>query len=177
MLFPTLSSVQYVLTNFYFYVLIPNYIALSRTDLKGKTVALFDDEGHALCDGLVCNINPLDCVDNRTLGAEGVGDLILNSSDNVISRDWENTLHHWPLSLTKFEGHTLAKILLVHHNATREVQSNRHLLGKRQYNTARMCAPRPPGKKNWGATEEHARILSAGIVVPDIVARYSQGLS
>ena len=98
---------------------------------------------------------------NRTVGAGYVGVLILDPSDNVISRDWENTLHRWPLSLTKFEGHTLAEILLVHHNATREVQSNRRLLGKRQYNTARMCVPQPPGKKIWGATEEHARMLSA----------------
>ena len=63
MLFPTLSPVQYVLTNFYFYFQIPNYIGLSRTELKGRTVVLIDDEGHALCDGLVCNTNPLDCVD------------------------------------------------------------------------------------------------------------------
>ena len=161
MLSPTLSSVQYVLTNFYFYVEILDYIGLSRTDLKGKAVVLFDDEGHVLCNGLVCNTKSLDCVDNRILGAEDVGVIILNPSDNVILRDWENTLHCCPLSLTKFEGHTLAEILLVHHNATREVQSHRRLLGKRRYNTARMCAPRPHEKKIWSATEEHARMLSA----------------
>ena len=142
-------------------VQIPHYIGLSRTELKGKAVVLFDDEGHALCDGLICNTNPLDCVDNSILGAEDVGVIIMNPTDNVISRDWENTLHRWPLSLTKFEGHTLAEILLVHHNATRESQSHRRLLGKRQYNTANMCATRPAGKKIWGATEEHARMLSA----------------
>ena len=137
-------------------VQIPHYIGLSRTELKGKAVMLFDDEGHALCDGLICNTNPLDCVDNSILGAEDVGVFIMKPTGNVISLDWENTLHRWPLSLTKFEEHTLAEILLVHHNVTREVQSHRRLLGKRQYNTARLCPPRPLGKKIWGATEEHA---------------------
>ena len=128
--------------------------------MKGKAVTLFDDEDRPLCDGLICNTNPLDCVDNNILGDEDVGVIILNPTGNVISGDWENTLHRWPLSRTKFEGHTLAEILLVHHNATREDESRRRLLGKRQYNTARIIAPRPPGKRNWGATEEGARMLS-----------------
>jgi hypothetical protein len=109
--------------------------------LKGKAVTLFDDEDRALCDGLICNTNPLDCVDNNILGDEDVGVIILNATSNVISKDWENTLHRWPLSLTKFEGHTLAEILLVHHNATREDESRRRLLGKRRYNTVRIAAP------------------------------------
>ena len=41
-----------MLTYFDVDVQIPHYIGLSRTDLKGKAVVLFDDEGHALCDGL-----------------------------------------------------------------------------------------------------------------------------
>jgi hypothetical protein len=99
--------------------------------LKGKAVVLFDDEDRALCEGLICNTNPLDCVDNHILGDEDVGVIILNPTGIVISIDWENTLHRWPLSLTKFEGHTLAEILWVHHNATREDESRRRLLGKR----------------------------------------------
>ena len=161
---------------FYFHVQNPYYIGLSRMDLKGKAVVLFDDEGHALCDGLVCNTNPLDCVDNRILGAEDVGVIILNPTDNIISLDCENIPHRWPLSLTKFEGHTLAGILLVHHNATREVQSHRRLLEKRQYNTARMCAPRPPGKKIGKPLRSMCGCYQQWIVVPRIVARYSQGL-
>ena len=105
-------------------------------------VVLFDDHDRALCNGLICNTNPLDCVDNNILGIEDVGVIILNPTSNVISMNWENTLHCWPLSLTKFKGHTLAEILLVHHNVTREDESRRCLLGKRQYNTVRICAPR-----------------------------------
>ena len=150
-----------MLTYFDIDVQISHYIGMSRTELKGKAIVLFDYEGHALCDGLNCNTNPLDCVDNSILGAEDVGVIIMNPTNNVISRDWENTLHRWPLSLTKFERDTLAEILLVHHSATREVQSHRYLLGKRQYNIVRMCAPQPPRRKIWVAIKEHARMLSA----------------
>ena len=128
--------------------------------MKGKAVTLFDEEDRPLCDGLICNTNPLDCVDNNILGDEDVGVIILNPTGNVISRDWENTLHRWPLALTKFEGHTLAEILMAHHNATHEDTSRRRLLGKRRYNTARITAPRAPGKRIWGATEEGAQMLS-----------------
>ena len=139
---------------------IPLCMGLSRKALKGKAVVLFDDEDHALCDGLICNTNPVDCVDNNILGDEDVGVIILNPTGNVIPMDWENTLHRWPLSHTKYEGHTLAEILLVHHNATSEDAGRRRLLGKRRYNTVRVCAPRAPGKQIWGATEEGARMLS-----------------
>ena len=83
----------------------------------------------------------------------------MNPTDNAISRDWENTLHRWPLSLTKFEGHTLAEMLLVYHNVTFKDDSHRRLLGKSQYNTVRICAPQAPWKKNWEATSEHAWML------------------
>ena len=76
-----------MLTYFDFGFQISYYIGLSRTDLKGKAVVVFDDKGHALCDGLVCNTNPLDFVYNKILGADDVGVIILNPIDNVISRD------------------------------------------------------------------------------------------
>ena len=47
---------------------IPHFIGLSRTDLKGKAVVLYDDNGHALCEGLICNTKPMDWVDNNILG-------------------------------------------------------------------------------------------------------------
>ena len=76
MLSLTLSYVQYVLINLYFHVHITDYIGLLMTNLKGKTIVLFDDKGHALCDRLVCNTNLMDCVDNRILEAEDVGVII-----------------------------------------------------------------------------------------------------
>jgi len=131
---------------------------LSRKDFKGKAVIFFDVEDRALCDGLICNTNPLDCVDNNIFGDEDVGVIILNPTSSVILMDWRNTLHRWPLSLTKFKGHILAEILLVHHNATREDESRRRLLGKFRYNIVMICAPQAAGGKTWGATEEGARM-------------------
>ena len=53
------------------------------------------------------------------------------------------------------QNFTMHSFRLVHYNATREDGSHWRLLGKRQYNIVRICAPRALGKKNmrshWGA--------------------------
>ena len=46
------------------------------------------------------------------------------------------------------QNFTMHSFRLVHYNATREDGSHRRLLGKRQYNIVRICAPRALGKKN-----------------------------
>ena len=59
------------------------------------------------------NVDPMDCVEDKCLGVDNVGVLIMEPLEGMMDMGWMFSLRTWPISYVFHQRYTLAHHLLV----------------------------------------------------------------
>jgi hypothetical protein len=133
----------------------PNCSGLHRDDWVNKPVMLVNERGH---------VNPIDCVEDKCLGPDHVGVLIMEPIDGMMDMGAMFSLRAWPISRVFHDGCTLAHHILVSGHRLRaqtKMLEKRRKDGKRAYETSRISERRKPTKKSQILTNASIQQLSA----------------
>jgi hypothetical protein len=76
-------------------------------------VMLVNTTGQNVANFFCCNVNPMDCVEDKCLGIDNVGVLIMEPLEGMIDMEWVASLRIWPLNRVFHKRCTLAHHLLV----------------------------------------------------------------
>lgn len=117
----------------------PIRAGLPRVEWLNRSVSLISSEGVLVGSGIVRNCHASDCVDNRPLGTEDVGILVLESlRHDLLPADWKYSVRRWSSKNATSDGVSLYDLgrafeEQAHARATGELRGP-----KRQYNTSRV---------------------------------------
>jgi hypothetical protein len=96
------------------------------------------------CGKRICrNVNPMDCVEDKCLGEDNVGVLVMEPLQGMMDMGWVFSLRMWPLTCVYHQRYTLAHHLLVSTRRLRvqtTVLERRKKEGKRAYVTSRTTS-------------------------------------
>jgi hypothetical protein len=116
--------------------------------------------------GICCNINPMDCVEDKCLGINNVGVIIMEPLEGMMDMGRVFSLRMWPLDRVFSQRYTLAHHLLVSTRRLRVQNSaleRRKKKGKRAYVTTRTTSHTRPTKKSQILTNNSIHQLSASV--------------
>lgn len=74
---------------------------------------LVKEDGQNMTKGICCNVNPIECVEDKYLGKNHVGVLIMKPIEGMMDMGVMFSLRIWPLSRVFHNGCTIAHHLLV----------------------------------------------------------------
>ena len=141
-----------------------NCSGLQREDWVNIPVMLVNEDGQNMAKGICRNVNPIDCVEDKCLGNDHVGVLIMEPIEGMLDMGAMFALRAWPISRVFHGGCTLAHHLLV---STHRLRAKTKLLekrrrdGKRAYATSRTLEHTKPTKKSQILNNASIQQLSA----------------
>jgi hypothetical protein len=124
---------------------------LRREEWLNKPVMLVNATGQNVAKGICRNVNPMDCVEDKCLGEDNVGVLIMEPLQGMMDLGCVFSLRMWPLTCVYHQRYTLAHHLLVSTRRLRvqtTVLERRKKEGKRAYVTSRTTSQSRPTKKS-----------------------------
>ena len=114
-------------------------------------VMLVNASGQNVAKRICRNVDPTDCVEDKCIGADNVGVLIMEPLEGMMDMGWMFSLRTWPVTCVFHQRYTLAHHLLVS-NRRQHVQTTvlerRRKEGKRTYVTSRTTTQTRPTKKS-----------------------------
>ena len=124
---------------------------LKRDEWVNIPVLLVDEYGENVAKGICRNVNPMDCVQDKCLGVDNVGVLIMEPIEGMMDMGSMFALKMWPISRVFHARFTLAYHLLVStyrlRAQTRLIEKRRNE-GKRAYVSSRTTLHVKPTKKS-----------------------------
>lgn len=141
-----------------------NCSGLRREDWVNITVMLVDEDGHNMAKGICHNVNPIDCVEDKCLGTDHVGVLIMEPIEGMMDIGAMFALKAWPTDRVFHSGCTLQHHLLVSKHRLRaktKLLEKRRKDGKRAYGTTRTAEHAKPSKKSQILNNASIQQLSA----------------
>jgi hypothetical protein len=131
--------------------------------------------GQNVAKGICCNLNPMDCVEDKCLGIDNVGVLIMEPLEGMMDMGWMFSLRMWPLDRVYQQRYTLAHHLLVSIRRLRvqnTLQDKRKKEGKRAYVTTHTTPQNRPTKKLQILNNNSIHQLSASVCCDRECTRY-----
>ena len=153
---------------------------LSRASWVNLDVVLHNDNGVAVAEGICRNTNPQDCVDEKHLGPDDVGVVILESLvHSEVDPTHRFSLRRWPLRNVTIDGVSLLDHERQHMQNQKEILAHtRPRKGLRKYDTlARSTPTANEPKRQRFLEEESIREVATKIVVCIVVVNCSQGIN
>jgi len=148
---------------------------LGREKWLHSPVMLVNDTGQNVAKGICCNVNPMDCVEDKCLGIDNVGVIIMEPLEGMMDIGRVFSLRMWPLDRVFYQRYTLAHHLLVSTHRLRVQNSSterRKKEGKRAYVTSRTASHTRPTKKSQILTNNSIHQLSATVCCDRECTRY-----
>ena len=148
---------------------------LRREEWLNVPVVLVNATGQNVAKGICRNVDPMDCVEDKCLGADNVGVLIMEPLEGMMDMGWMFSLRSWPVTCVFLERYTLAHHLVV---STRRlcvqttVLERRRREGKRAYVTSRTNSQTRPTKKSQILNNNSIYQLSATVCCDSECTRY-----
>lgn len=124
---------------------------LSREQWVNIPVMLVNAHGENVAKGVCRNVDPMDCVEDKCLGPDHVGVLIMEPVEGMMDPGSMFSLRMWPISGVFHQRYTLAYHLLVGAHRSRaqtKLLEKRRNEGKRAYVTSRTSSHIKPTKKS-----------------------------
>ena len=124
---------------------------LTREDWVNKPVMLVNAGGENVAKGICRNVLPSDCVDDKCLGLDHVGVLVMEPIEGMMDMGSMFSLRMWPISCVFCQGYTLAHHLLVSAHRLRaqmRLLEKRRKEGRRAYVSTRTTPHPRPSKKS-----------------------------
>ena len=128
-----------------------NCSGLRREDWVNIPVMLVNEDGHNMAKGICRNVNPIDCVEDKCLGIDHVGVLIMEPIEGMMDVGAMFALKAWPTHLVFHAGCTLQHHLRVSKHRLRaktKLLEKRRKDGKRAYDTTQTAEHAKPTKKS-----------------------------
>ena len=114
-------------------------------------VMLVNAHGENVAKGICRNVNPMDCVEDKCLGPDHVGILIMEPIEGMMDMGSMYSLRMWPISGVFHQRYTLAHHLHVgawRLRAQTKLLEKRRNEGKRAYVSSRTSVNIKPTKKS-----------------------------
>ena len=153
----------------------PDCSGLRREEWLNIPVMLVNGSGENVAKGICRNVDPMDCVEDKCIGADNVGVLIMEPLEGMMDMGWMFSLRSWPITCVYHERYTLAHHLLVSKRRLRvqsTVLERRREEGKRAYVTSRTTLQRGPTKKSQILNSNSIHQLSATVCCDSECTRY-----
>jgi hypothetical protein len=138
-------------------------------------VVLVGADGQNVAKGICRNINPMDCMEDKPLGLDHVGVLIMEPLEGMMDMGAMFSLKMWPITCVFHQRHTLAHHLLVSSyrlRAQTTLLERRRKEGKRAYVTSRTTLQIRPTKKSQILNNSNIYQLSAIVCCDRECTRY-----
>ena len=148
---------------------------LRREEWLHIPVMLVNATGQNVAKGICSNVNPIDCVEDKCLGVDNVGVLIMEPLEGMMDMGWMFSLRMWPVDRVFHQRYTLAQHLLVSTRRQRvqnTSQERRKKEGKRAYVTSRTTSQTRPTKKAQVLNNHSIHQLSACVCCDRECTRY-----
>jgi hypothetical protein len=148
---------------------------LRREEWLHTPVMLVNVTGQNVAKRICCNVNPMDCVEDKCLGIDNVGVLIMEPLEGMMDVGWMFSLRMRPLDRVFQQRYTLAHHLLVSTRRLRTQntsQERRRKEGKRAYATSRTTPQIRPTKKSQVLNNNSIQQLSASVCCDRECTRY-----
>ena len=148
---------------------------LKREEWLNIPVMLVNASGQNVAKGICRNVDPMDCVEDKCLGVDNVGVLIMEPLEGMMDMGWMFSLRTWPISCVFHQRYTLAHHLLVSTRRLRvqtTVLERRRKEGRRAYVTTRMTSQTRPTKKSQILNNNSIYQLSASVCCDSECTRY-----
>ena len=148
---------------------------LKREEWVNIPVMLVNANGQNVAKAICRNINPMDCVEDKCLGVDNVGVLIMEPLEGMMDMGSMFSLRVWPITCVFHQRYTLAHHLLV---STRRLRAQTTLLerrkreGKRAYVTSRTTSQIRLSKKSQILNNNSIFQLSAIVCCDRECTRY-----
>ena len=124
---------------------------LTREEWVNVPVMLVNVDGQNVAKGICRNVDPYDCVEDKCLGLDHVGVLVMEPIEGMMDMGSMFSLRMWPISCVFYERFTLAHHLLVSAHRLRaqiNLQERRRNEGRRAYVSSRTTGQQRPTKKS-----------------------------
>ena len=148
---------------------------LRREEWLHIPVMLVNATGQNVAKGICSNVNPIDCVEDKCLGVDNVGVLIMEPLEGMMDMGWMFSLRMWPVDRVFHQRYTLAQHLLVSTRRQRVQNTSlerRKKEGKRAYVTSRTTSQTRPTKKAQVLNNHSIHQLSACVCCDRECTRY-----
>ena len=148
---------------------------LRREEWLNNPVMLVNATGQNVGKRICRNVDPMDCVEDKYLGVNNVGVLIMEPLEGMMDMGWMFSLRMWPVTRVFHQRYTLAHHLLV---STRRLRVQSTVLerirkeGKRAYVTSRTTSQTRPTKKSQILNNNSIHQLSASVCCDSKCTRY-----
>ena len=148
---------------------------LQREQWVNIPVMLVNAHGENVAKGICRNVDPMDCVEDKCLGVDHVGVLIMEPIEGMMDMDLIFSLRMWPISAVFHQRYTLAYHLLVSAHRSRsqtQLLEKRRNEGKRAYVSSRTSSHARRTKKSQILDNNSICQLSAVVCCDRECTRY-----
>ena len=124
---------------------------LTREEWVNIPVMLVNADGRNVAKGICRNVNPSDCVEDKCLGLDYVGVLVMEPIEGMMDMGSMFSLRLWPITCVFYQRYTLAHHLLVSAQRLRaqiKLLERRKKEGRRAYVSSRTTPQQRPTKKS-----------------------------
>ena len=153
----------------------PDCNGLRREERLNIPVMLVNASGENVAKRICRNVDPMDCVEDKCIGANNVGVLIMEPLEGMMDMGWMFSLRPWPITCVFHHRYTLAHLLLVSKRRLRvqsTVLERRRKEGKRAYVTSHTTLQSRPTKNSQVLNSNSIHQLSATVCCDNECTRY-----